>query len=298
MKSVLAGVILAMTLAGQSLAAEWKKLMEPADLAAVAGPDVVVLDIRAPKHFERGSIEGALNAPYGSWRGPKENPGQALTDDQLTERMQSLGLEKDDSVIVVYHGASNTDFGAAARVYWTLKSAGLTELAILNGGLVNWVRSGNALSNEFGTAERSTRTFSLADDWMIDRQGVLDVVQGKADAQIIDARPVAFLQGKKKHPAASRAGTIEGAAQVTHSTWFDKENPRQVGTIDDIVARAKAAGVEDGQTRPIASFCNTGHWAATNWFALSELAGIENVKLYPESMVGWTKADQPVVTTE
>lgn len=29
---------------------------------------------------------------------------------------------------------------------------------------------------------------------------------------------------------------------------------------------------------------------ATNWFALSELAGIDNVKLYPESMAGWSNA--------
>ena len=296
MKMLLAGMTLAVTLAGQALAGEWKKLVEPADLAAL--DDIVVLDIRAPRHFERGSIEGALNAPYASWRGPKNNPGQALTDDQLTERMQSLGLESTDRVVVVYHGANDTDFGAAARVYWTLKSAGLTELAILNGGLVNWVRSGNALSTDFGTAERSTQAFTLASDWMIDRQGVLDVVEGRADAQMIDARPAAFLQGKKKHPAASRAGTIAGTAQLTHSTWFDAKNPRQVGTIDEVIARAKAAGVEDGQSRPIASFCNTGHWAATNWFALSELAGIENVKLYPESMVGWTNADQPVVTNK
>ena len=38
------------------------------------------------------------------------------------------------------------------------------------------------------------------------------------------------------------------------------------------------------------SFCNTGHWAATNWFALSEVAGIEGVRMYPESMVGWSNA--------
>ena len=45
------------------------------------------------------------------------------------------------------------------------------------------------------------------------------------------------------------------------------------------------------------SFCNTGHWAATNWFALSELAGIENVKLYPESLVGWSHAGLPMANT-
>ena len=37
------------------------------------------------------------------------------------------------------------------------------------------------------------------------------------------------------------------------------------------------------------AFCNTGHWAATDWFALSELAGLPDVKLYPDSMVGWSQ---------
>ena len=39
----------------------------------------------------------------------------------------------------------------------------------------------------------------------------------------------------------------------------------------------------------VVSFCNTGHWAATDWFALSEVAGIENVKLYPGSMVEYSQ---------
>jgi Rhodanese-related sulfurtransferase len=55
---------------------------------------------------------------------------------------------------------------------------------------------------------------------------------------------------------------------------------------------ARALAEREGFTREdaLVSFCNTGHWAATNWFALSELAGIENVRLYPESMVGWSNA--------
>lgn len=294
MRLTLIAALSALALAGQAIADEWKKLLDPSDLPAIAS-EAVILDIRAPKYFERGSIKGALNAPYGTWRGPRDNPGARLSDETLTERMQSLGLDREDKVIIVYHGANDTDFGSAARVYWTLKSAGLTELAILNGGLVNWVQSGNALSTEFGAAERSDETFTLASDWMMTREEVRAVVDGNADAQIIDARPLPFLQGKRKHPAAKQAGTIEGAANVVQSTWFRKDNPRQFSPADRVTALAKEAGVEDGTQRPIASFCNTGHWAATNWFALSELAGIDNVKLYPESMVGWTKADQPVV---
>jgi len=37
--------------------------------------------------------------------------------------------------VVVSSGKDVTDFGAAARVYWTLKVLGLKELSILNGGV-------------------------------------------------------------------------------------------------------------------------------------------------------------------
>ena len=45
----------------------------------------------------------------------------------------------------------------------------------------------------------------------------------------------------------------------------------------------------------VITYCNTGHWAATNWFVLSEVARIPNVKLYAESMVEWSNTGAPMV---
>ena len=56
-------------------------------------------------------------------------------------------------------------------------------------------------------------------------------------------------------------------------------------------AQKAAASTPLGQqpeTETVA-FCNTGHWAATNWFAQSEVLGQKNVKLYAGSMVDWTQ---------
>ena len=39
---------------------------------------------------------------------------------------------------------------------------------------------------------------------------------------------------------------------------------------------------------PAVTYCNTGHWAATDWFVLSELLGRKDVRLYYGSMVDWT----------
>jgi thiosulfate/3-mercaptopyruvate sulfurtransferase len=254
----------------------------------IGAGEVAVLDIRSPDDYAAGHIAGALNAPYGTWGGPMDNPGKQLSDAQLTERLQSLGIEPGERVVVTYRGKSTTDFGAAARVYWTLKSAGLTEIAILNGGINSWAAAGQGLGTEPAVAERSTASFTLSDEWLITREGVQDVLAGARQSTMIDARPLPFWEGKTKHPAAQRAGTLAGALNITHDSWFPGSRT-ELTAADRVMEIARAAGyAEDG--KELVSFCNTGYWAATNWFALSELAGVEGVKLYPESMVGWANS--------
>ena len=118
-------------------------------------------------------------------------------------------------------------------------------------------------------------------------------MKGEDNDRLIDARPEAFYRGKKQHPAAARPGTLPGSDYFAHSKWFDGGG----FIIDESAAQALASSNGFKKEDPLVSFCNTGHWAATNWFALSELGGIEAVKLYPESMVGWSHAKLPMANT-
>ena len=74
---------------------------------------------------------------------------------------------------------------------------------------------------------------------------------------------------------------------LVHATWFTTSKT-EMSTAGRVLELAKQAGYVPGAGPELVSFCNTGQWAATNWFALSEIAGIEGVKLYPESVVGWS----------
>ena len=272
-------------------AVDLEPLVSPAELEQIrADADPLILDIRGDGYAE-GHIRGAVHAPYPSFRGPAENPGQLLTDEELTELLQSLGITFDRPTVVVHQGSDETDFGAAARVYWTLKSAGVSEIAILNGGMNAWTSDGaREISTEPVALRPSNVQVTFSDEWLATQEDVLAVVEGETEATLVDARPEAFWAGEESHQAAARPGTLPQSEYFTHTGWFSS-GP---AIVDASTARTLAEQNGFTEDETLISFCNTGHWAATNWFALSELAGVENVKLYPESMVGWSNAGLPM----
>ena len=268
-------------------------LLAPAELVQViAEASPLILDIRAPGAADKagtyaaGHIAGAVNAPYALFRGPDENPGQLPPEAQLERVLRSLGVTASRPTVIVHQGRDATDFGAAARVYWTLKSSGVSSLAILNGGVAAWAAADLPLDTAPVTPEPSTIEVTFSDRWLATEADVLAVVQGAAEATLLDARPEAFWAGREFHGAAARPGTLPQSQVFTHSNWF-RNGP---AIVDAEAARALAQSAGYTGDSALISFCNTGHWASTNWFALSELAGIDNVRLYPESMVGWSNA--------
>ena len=272
-------------------------LITPAELAARLGDSKLrIVDIREGQESKVGGksaydlshIAGAQHAPYSKWRGPKENPGQLPALDSLTALIQQLGIDRTTPVVVVYEGKDSTDFGSAARVYWTLKTAGVATLSVLNGGMTAWRGAGLPLSTEATeTAARAPSSFQITlDSRLIATRDEVAQVVGNRSARLLDVRPATYFAGEERHAAAKTPGTIVGAKNISHDVWFSKDGrllPR-----DDIKRIAQQAGVVTDQ--PTISFCNTGHWAATTWFVLSELLGQDNVKLYPESVVEWSNA--------
>ena len=278
--------VLGLLLCATAMAAE-PLLNTQATQEAITASGTIVLDIRDPKSYEAGHIAGALNAPYGTWRGPESNPGELPSLEKLTKLVQRLGLKPEAHVIIASSGKDASDFGAAARVYWTLKVLGLQNLSVLNGGLKAWQAAGFDLDTRAVSATASTYVPTLNQNMIATRAEVANSVQS-GKAQLIDARPTAFYEGSTRHTAAKVPGTLKGAVSLEHSTWF-APNSSQVVSDSEVKKLALASPVKNDQE--VISFCNTGHWAATNWFVLSELVGQPNVKLYAGSMVDWTQAD-------
>jgi len=265
-------------------------LLAPAELSArLADGGLRVVDIRAADGV-RDYVPGAVAAAYANWRGPADDPGRLPSAAALTALLQRLGIDAATSVVVVYEGTDATEFGAAARVYWTLKTAGVGQVSILNGGMKAW-RAAALPTAAAPTVPAPSRYEAHIDPrWLATRAQVADA-NGRSAWRLLDARPPAFFLGEAKHAAARTPGTLVGAKNVEHTVWF-VSGSAELAAPEIIRATAQRLGVDP--QAPTVSFCNTGHWAATQWFVLSEVLGGREVRLYPESMVDWSRADLPM----
>jgi thiosulfate/3-mercaptopyruvate sulfurtransferase len=249
--------------------------------------EIVVLDIRSAidgggvEAYTKAHIPGALHSDYdkAGWRVTRNGvPFMLPTNAELEKLIGETGIDEDDHVVIVPAGVGATDFGSAARVYWTLKAAGHPAVSILNGGFAAWQAAGYPV--ESGHNRPSPKIFTAKPDLSLLAE--IDAVERKADATLVDARPENYFLGREKAPSVTAYGHIPGAISLDSASFYDPTTNR-LRPKEQLAAIA--AKVLPG---PVIAYCNTGHWAATNWFVLAVLLNRANVRLYDGSMAEWT----------
>lgn len=274
-------------------------LVSPAWLKAHLGEaNLVVLDIRSaidgskPETFAQGHIPGAVHSDYdkAGWRVTRNHvPFMVPTVPELEKLIGDLGIDENSHVVVMPAGVSVLDFGSAARTYWTLKYTGVKNVSILDGGFAAWKAAGYPVEKGPHAPSPTIFTARLDKSILIEAPEV-DVLRQSGKATLVDARPASFFRGKEKAPAAKAYGHIPGAQDIDSARFYDtaanKLKPK--AELEKIAATVPA-------DKPAVAYCNTGHWAATDWFVLHELLGRTNARLYAGSMVDWTSnASRPV----
>jgi thiosulfate/3-mercaptopyruvate sulfurtransferase len=258
----------------------------------LTNPRLRIVDIRsvvdggARAAYEQAHVPGAIHTDYAKdgWRATRGMATGLLPDaDALARLIGRLGVRPEHHVVIVSAGTTVGDFSAAARVYWTLKSAGHAAVSILDGGMAAWSRDGRPSEAGAGTAPPPS-DYPVAVDPAY-RAELAGVEQAVADggAILLDSRSAASFEGREKSPQAMRAGRLPGSLQLDHAEAFDKAAQRLRPLAD---LQRLFAAVPDG---PVMNYCNTGHQAATNWFVLSELLRRPGATLYDGSMSQWTE---------
>ena len=270
-------------------------------LAARLGePQVRIVDIRsvvdggARAAYEQAHVPGAVHTDYAKdgWRATKGMAIGLLPDAATLARLLGrLGVTPAHHVVIASAGTSVGDFSAAARVYWTFKTAGHPAVSILDGGMAAWAAEGHSVEAGPGAPPvPAAYPVALDPTWRCDCAAV-ERAATDASAVLLDARSAAYFEGREKSPQAQRAGRVPGSLHLDHADAFDKGALR-LKPLADLERMFDA--VPD---KPVMSYCNTGHQAATSWFILSELLHRPDATLYDGSMSEWTEEPARAVAT-
>ncbi len=288
---------------GQPSSQPVSPLITPAALKPLVERKAVrVLDIREllqnddkTPNYAAGHIPGAVAAPYSDIRGTEDNPGAVISDEELSGLLSKWGIQRDTYVVIAPTGSDGSDFGGAARFYWTLKLAGISRVSILEGGLGAWGAAGFPQETSTPEIKPTGIKVKLDKSQIVTTEQLAQLIKQRTSGAkkfvLSDSRSEDYFKGVEKHSAQARAGTLPGAQNFDHEEWFQLNTGKLLPKAQ-LEKLAKEAGLLTNDD--VITFCNTGHWSATTWFVLSEILGQKNVRLYPESAISWSKSKYPM----
>lgn len=204
----------------------------------------------------------------------------------FAREMARLGIGS-NMTLIVYEQAG---VFSAPRAWWMLRSFGVREVYVLDGGLRAWTDAG--LPTESGDVQRPPAYFQA----QLEPEAVVSLAQLKellaAGGQVLDARPGGRFQGTAPEPRPGlRSGHMPGATSVPLGELLEDGRLRSPEALRAIFA---ARGVDLEQ--PITTTCGSGVTAAGVALAL-KLSGAKNVNVYDGSWAEYASQPEAVIVS-
>jgi len=196
--------------------------------------------------------------------------------EHFSKEVRNFGINT-DSAIVVYdcHGIYSS-----ARVWWMFKHFGHDNVAVLDGGLSEWIdKDFRTVSSYHENQKIGDFEVSNEDNRIIDFEGLKGFI-GLYDTSILDARSTKRFTGETPEPRQGlRSGTIPNSLNLPYSEVLDGnklKSKSELITIFENLTKEK---------HTIIFSCGTGITACVLALAANK-AGYQKIKVYDGS---WTE---------
>lgn len=245
--------------------------------------EVIVLDVRSRTEYMAG------HWPEARWAGFKELGWQVdrygLTgylpgENELARLLGGLGLSGSESLVVIGSAKQPRQIAEATRVVWSLMVAGFKQVALLDGGIESL--SDTDLIKDDVPIHPVACVIRFQSDLLADTNRVEGLLDN--NGVVIDFRPTAYFDGVKRDPRIPKPGTILDAYGYPPDRLLDTGTGRFL-TINEIMQAFVRYGIPT--SGPMATFSDTGVWAALGWFVINRILGNRQVQLYDGSLIEW-----------
>jgi thiosulfate/3-mercaptopyruvate sulfurtransferase len=200
-------------------------------------------------------------------------------------RMGAAGISNDTTVVVY---GEDVQFGVYA--WWTLRYCGHSNVHVLDGARYRWAAEGRPLEQSIPPAPAPVeyRQVSRNPQMRIFRDEVLAALSDKTTA-IVDARSGEEYRGERvggpggPDVGAVRAGRVPGARHLYYGDLLDEN--KAFKSAEELGALVAAKGLSPDQ--PVIAYCRMSHRATVAHFALTQILGFRDVRVYDGSWTEW-----------
>ena len=199
----------------------------------------------------------------------------------LAEKFKRLGVG-DDLHIVLY---SRNGAQWSARLWWMLRSVGIDNASILDGGFNEWEKSSLPTSQKILTYPPADFVFTPRENIFVNKQVVIDAIDNP-DTIILNSLTADIHKGQ--NPRYGRPGRIPKSKNIPFHELLDAETGR-FKTIEELTKIFEINKIT--KDKNIVNYCGGGIAASLEAFVLYQL-GFENIFIYDNSLHEWAAIDQ------
>lgn len=194
----------------------------------------------------------------------------------LSENFKEVGIGEDFHIVL--YSRNGTQW--SARIWWMLRSVGVDNVSILNGGFNEWVRLGLPTSDKILTFPKSNFNFKPRNEIFIDKEPVIRALEDK-NTKILNSLTEDIHKGQ--NPRYGRPGRIPNSLNIPFHKLLDPETGKflRAEELLEIFQKNKI-----GFENEIINYCGGGIAASLEAFVLYQL-GYKNLKIYDNSLSEW-----------
>ena len=194
----------------------------------------------------------------------------------LSENFQKVGIG--EGFHIVLYSRNGTQW--SARIWWMLRSVGVDNVSILDGGFNEWTRLGLPTSDKILTFPKSNFNFKPRNEIFIDKEPVIKALEDK-NTKILNSLTEDIHKGL--NPRYGRPGRIPNSLNIPFHKLLDPETGKFLGAEELLEIFQKNKISYENQ---IINYCGGGIAASLEAFVLYQL-GYKNLKIYDNSLSEW-----------
>ena len=230
------------------------------------------------EQYEKSHIPNSSYIDLQSDLSDKDSPYRFTMPDLkvLSENFKKVGVGEDYHIVL--YSRNGTQW--SARIWWMLRSVGVDNVSILDGGFNEWTRLGLPTSDKILTFPKSNFNFKPRNEIFVDKEPVIKALEDK-NTKILNSLTEDIHKGE--NPRYGRLGRIPNSLNIPFHKLIDPETGKflEAEELLEIFQKNKI-----GFENEIINYCGGGIAASLEAFVLYQL-GYKNLKIYDNSLSEW-----------